>query len=112
MPISRVVAATAYVQQRGGGDFTDPFRDRPGLLGLVCLCYRARSAPADGGGGSPPGGCVVAVLRLQWPGVFLHVASGRLLSMAVEVDPSRVFVVLPLCLWRVLLSLIGRTVLA
>ena len=60
-----VAAASAYVQQRGGGDFTDPFRGRPGLPSLVCLCYRVRSAPADGGGGSPPGGCAAAALRLQ-----------------------------------------------
>ena len=36
----------AYVQQRGGGDFTGPSRARPGLPGLVCPCYRIRSAPA------------------------------------------------------------------
>ena len=29
--ILRVAAASAYVQQRGGGDFTDPFRGRPGF---------------------------------------------------------------------------------
>ena len=36
----------AYVQQRGGGDFTGPLGTGPGLPGLVCPCYRVRSAPA------------------------------------------------------------------
>ena len=36
----------AYVQQRGGGDFTGPLGTQPGLHGLVCPCYRVRSAPA------------------------------------------------------------------
>jgi hypothetical protein len=54
-----------YVQQRGGGDFTGPIWVRPGLLGRVCPCCHVRSAPADGGGGSPLGGCAVAALRFE-----------------------------------------------
>ena len=53
----------------------------------------------------PPSGSNVAWCA---PGA----ASGRLPSMAVEVDPSHVDVVLSLCLRRVLLSSTGRVVLA
>jgi hypothetical protein len=36
-----------------------------GLAGLVCPCCCVRSAPVDGGGGRPLGGCAAAVLRFQ-----------------------------------------------
>jgi hypothetical protein len=48
-------AALTYVK-----DFTGPIWARPGLQGLVCPYCCVWSAPAVGGGGSPPGGCVAA----------------------------------------------------
>lgn len=74
-PSKRAGAVATYVQQRGGGDFTGLSGARPGLLGLVCPCCRVRSALAVGGGGSPPGGCSAAALRLQWPGMFSQLRS-------------------------------------
>jgi hypothetical protein len=63
---SRMAAAgVAYVQQRGGRDFTDPTWARPGLLGLVCPCCRVWSTPANGSRGRLPGGCAAVALRFQ-----------------------------------------------
>lgn len=78
------VTAAAYVQQRGGGDFTGPTWARPGLRGLVCPCHRVRSAPAGGGGGRPPGGYAVAAIRTQT--VFLHRLSGHTLDLATPAE--------------------------
>jgi hypothetical protein len=55
----------------------------------ICPCYRIRYAPADGGGGSPPGGCPTAALLCVSAGAF-----GWLPAMVVEVVPSHVAAVL------------------
>jgi hypothetical protein len=62
---SGAAKAATFLQQRGGG--TSRARSGSGRAeGLVCLCYRVRSATAHGGGGrSPLDGRSAAALRFH-----------------------------------------------